>query len=493
MRYAALTLLLPLYLAAYGQDPCSVTLNSTSPTCPGDANGTLTVVGTGGPFTYDWFHDPTLTAATATGLSAGDYSVTVQDTSGCVSVLDIVIEEPIVQPLGNITTTNISCMGMTDGSVSFSLNPGPYTWQWTDAPTLTATTRTNLGNGGYTVVITGGPCPFSTTGYLGDPDIVIEGVNQYCPSNPPQLNSVGQWGFSPQVYIWSTGDSTANIQITPGTDGLIELTAIDTTTGCTAMGDLTITELPYPTTAFAVPDTLCLRVNGLAITTSSTADSLIWRWGSSGISNLSIPTIQFDAPFWQPISLQGFDLFGCGNEPVLDSVYVRPRLPAVFTVEQVPCTPMVDLVFASTSDSCAFFIRDSLVIDLCRGYVRWDMRRYEEYDLTFYSTQPNLCDDTSSVHVDVRTEPTLFLPNAFTPDGDGINDTWPGEVDIPEAGYEVRLFDRWGTSLWTTTDTQEKWDGSGLPIGAYVYTMRMRDPCQPTNEISKQGVITLVR
>jgi len=98
-----------------------------------------------------------------------------------------------------------------------------------------------------------------------------------------------------------------------------------------------------------------------------------------------------------------------------------------------------------------------------------------------------------SVHIDVRTEPTLFLPNAFTPDGDGINDTWPGEVDIPDTGYEVRLFDRWGASLWSTTDTQQKWDGSGLPIGAYAYTMRMRDPCEPTNEISKQGVITLVR
>lgn len=493
MRYATLILFLPLTLAAFCQDPCSVSLNSTLPTCPGDANGTLTVVGTGGPYTYNWFHDAGLTGATATGLTAGAYTVIVQDTLGCISVLDAVVDEPVVQPLGNITTTDISCAGLTDGSVSFSLNPGPYTWQWTDAPNLTATDRTNLGVGDYTVTINGGPCPFSVTGTLGDPDIFIEGASTYCPSEPPQLTSVTEFGFSPHVYLWSTGETTTNIQIVPGTEGLIEVTAIDTISGCTAMGDLTLTELPYPTVAFAAPDTLCLRVSGVAITTSSTADSLVWRWGSSGFSNLSEPSISYTETDWQPISLQGFDIFGCGGPPVVDSVYVRPRLPANFTVEQVPCTPMVDLVFASTSDSCAFFIRDSLVIDLCRGYVRWDMRRYEEYDLTFYSTQPNLCDDTMSVHIDVRTEPTLFLPNAFTPDGDGINDTWPGEVDIPDTGYEVRLFDRWGASLWSTTDTQQKWDGSGLPIGAYAYTMRMRDPCEPTNEISKQGVITLVR
>ena len=83
MRYATLILFLPLTLAAFCQDPCSVSLNSTLPTCPGDANGTLTVVGTGGPFTYDWFHDAGLNTATATGLISGAYSVIVQDTLSC--------------------------------------------------------------------------------------------------------------------------------------------------------------------------------------------------------------------------------------------------------------------------------------------------------------------------------------------------------------------------------------------------------------------------
>ncbi|MBP8879157.1 MAG: gliding motility-associated C-terminal domain-containing protein, partial [Flavobacteriales bacterium] len=140
-----------------------------------------------------------------------------------------------------------------------------------------------------------------------------------------------------------------------------------------------------------------------------------------------------------------------------------------------------------------FFVGDSLFMDLCSGYVRRDMRRYQEYDFTFYSTQPNRCDDTSAVHIDVRTEPTLFLPNAFTPDGDGINDTWPGPVDIPEDGFEVQLFDRWGVSQWASIDTQAKWDGSLLPVGVYVYTMRHRDPCEPTQEVARNGTVTLIR
>ncbi|MCB0764098.1 MAG: gliding motility-associated C-terminal domain-containing protein, partial [Flavobacteriales bacterium] len=101
--------------------------------------------------------------------------------------------------------------------------------------------------------------------------------------------------------------------------------------------------------------------------------------------------------------------------------------------------------------------------------------------------------DTSAVRLDVRTEPTLFLPTAFTPDGDGVNDVWPGPVEIPDAGFEIQVFARSGERLWSTTDTQAKWDGASLPIGVYPYTMRMRDPCKPTDEVARNGFVTIVR
>ncbi|MBK8531733.1 MAG: gliding motility-associated C-terminal domain-containing protein [Flavobacteriales bacterium] len=493
MRYLVLVLALFVRLLGHAQDECPVQLNATAPTCPGDADGSLTVVGVGGPYTYAWAHDPTITVATAGGLAVGDYVVFVNGDDGCESVLFGVVDEPIVTPLGTMTTTDISCPGAADGTVSFTVSPGPYTWEWLDAPLLTATTRIDLGPANFTVLVSGGTCPSFISASLGDPYIDIGGAAVYCPSSPPVLTAFPQWGFQPDLYLWSTGEITTTITIVPGTEGVIDVIGVDTVLGCSAMGDITLTELPYPTVAFAAPDTVCIRVNAIAITTATTADSLVWRWGANGYSNEENPTVNFTRPFWQPISLQGFDLFGCGGPPVRDSVYVRPRLPANFTLEQVPCTPMVDIVFSSPSDSCAFFVGDSLIMDLCSGYVRRDMRRYQEYDFTFYSTQPNRCDDTSAVHIDVRTEPTLFLPNAFTPDGDGINDTWPGPVDIPEDGFEVQLFDRWGVSQWASIDTQAKWDGSLLPVGVYVYTMRHRDPCEPTQEVARNGTVTLIR
>lgn len=493
MRLSLLTLLCGASIAVHAQLPCDVTLTVTLPTCPDDLDGVLSVVANApGQYTYFWSHDASLQGPTATGLPVGQYTVIVMDTSGCVSVIDTVIVPPVIPPLGTLTTTDISCGGLDDGSVTFTVDPGPYTWEWTDDPAITATTRTGLGPGQYGVVINGGTCPSWLVTELGNPAVTINGQSIYCPADPPTLSADLWWGFQPDVYLWSTGDTTASFTVSIGTVGNVEVTAMDTSIGCTATANIFLTLLPPPTAIFAAPDSLCIHSPGTGILLASSADSLVWRWGANGFSNDNFPTIAFDQPDWQPISLQAFDALGCGNEPVVDSVYVRPRFPAAFTVEQVPCTPGIEVKFASPADSCAFFVGDRLVLGQCRGTYRVDLERYDEYDLTFFSTRPDQCDDTSTVHIDVRTAPTAFLPNAFSPNGDNINDTWPGHLDIPDLDYEVSIYDRWGILLWSSTDTGEKWDGTGLPMGVYVYVMHMRDPCDPTEIITRKGFVTLI-
>ncbi|MGB6047976.1 MAG: gliding motility-associated C-terminal domain-containing protein [Flavobacteriales bacterium] len=494
MRCLFFVLLTGAAFFAHGQFPCDVSITVTSPTCPDDADGSITVTpNTPGQYTYIWPHDGTLQGPTATGLSVGPYSVQVFDTTGCFSVIDTLVMPPNVPPLGTITTSNISCGGMDDGSITFAVNPGPYTWQWIDDPTNTATTRTGLGPGQYAVVVNGGLCPSFVFAELGNPAVTIGGSFTYCPSAPPNLSTSLWWGFQPDVYLWSTGDTTTSIDVDIGTVGPVELTAIDTGIGCTVTTEVFLTMLDPPTVTFSAPDSLCLRSPGTAIMLSSNADSLVWHWGSNGFSNEPYPTITFDEPEWQPITLQGYDLFGCGSAPIPDSVYVRPRFPAVFFAEQVPCTPGIEVEFSSDADSCAFFVGDRLVLNQCRGFANVDLERYAEYDFTFYSTRPDRCDDTASFHIDVRTVPTAFIPNSFTPNGDNINDTWPGPLDIPDLDYQVQVFNRWGELLWATTNTDEKWDGDNLPMGVYVYQMKMRDPCNPTAEMERRGFVTLFR
>lgn len=496
MRHLALFLSMAILSPIVtGQVPCDISLILDPPTCPDDADGSITVV-TNVPseYTFIWPHDPALNGPTATGLAVGPYSVAVFDTTGCFSQIDTILPPPELPPLGTLTTTNISCAGENDGSITLTLN-GPYTFEWLDAPGLTDMTRTSLGPGVYEVNIYGGLCPSWIYANLGNPAISISvgGDAIYCPSDPPLLSGNSQWGFDPDMYIWSTGDSTQWFVVEVGTQGLIELTAIDTVIGCTNTATITLTMLTPPWSTFHAPDSLCIGAAGTAILLDSNADSLVWRWGEEGYSNEAYPTILFDEPFWQPISLQSFDADGCGSEPLLDSVFVRSRLEARFTVEQIPCTPRIALHFDSESDSCAFFVGDRLVLNQCRGFNEVDLERYAEYDFTFYSTQPNQCDDTASVRIDVRTVPTAFLPNAFTPNGDDINDTWPGPLDIPDLDYMVEIYDRWGHFIWSTDNPDESWDGSGLPMGVYLYRMNMRDPCNETDEVKRDGFIMLFR
>ena len=86
-------------------------------------------------------------------------------------------------------------------------------------------------------------------------------------------------------------------------------------------------------------------------------------------------------------------------------------------------------------------------------------------------------------------EPNVYIPNAFTPNGDGLNDEWV-VYNLP-AGSEITIFDRWGGVVYQNTDFNGRWkgevNGKPLPIGVYTYILRIRiDPELPTQAIRGQ-------
>ncbi|HVA98486.1 MAG TPA: SprB repeat-containing protein, partial [Bacteroidia bacterium] len=152
-----------LLVGLYYQTSCVVcssptltlTMSSTPSTC-GNSNGTASVNATGGtiPYTYSWLPGGQITA-TATGLSAGTYTVAVSDASGCNTSSDTVIvagSPPIV-----ITTsaTGVLCNGSSTGTAKASATggTGAYTYSWN--PTgQTTQTATGLPAATYTVTVT---------------------------------------------------------------------------------------------------------------------------------------------------------------------------------------------------------------------------------------------------------------------------------------------------------------------------------------------------
>lgn len=119
--------------------------------------------------------------------------------------------------------------------------------------------------------------------------------------------------------------------------------------------------------------------------------------------------------------------------------------------------------------------------------------------LVAYGTDGLECVDTTYGYVSVDPMFTFYVPNAFTPDGDGINDTWGGVgLNFEYESFELEIFDRWGGLMWQTDNPFKGWDGTHMKSGnrvkqgMYVYQFRLRqfDTFEP--KVFK-GTVTLYR
>lgn len=88
---------------------------------------------------------------------------------------------------------------------------------------------------------------------------------------------------------------------------------------------------------------------------------------------------------------------------------------------------------------------------------------------------------------------SVYMPNAFTPDGDGLNDIFiPVGKGITE--FTLQIFNRWGELIFESNDYKKGWDGTfkneAVPIGAYIYKLTAKG--NGSRHIEKNGSVTVV-
>lgn len=240
-------------------------------TCPGAGNGSVTATATGGSgqfnFTYtDAAGTDVTAAANASTLPGGTYTATVTDqlNPGCISSVPFTIVEPtgITAQIDNFS--DVSCFGLTDGSITASATGGTGTLSYAWAPSGgNSATASGLAAGTYTLTISDSAgCSTTVTQEIMEPLQMIAAmdppVNIACAGDANGSATVTVTGGSGTfTYDWTDGVTTFNTTTGTALDlaaGNYTVTVIDATNAlCTATATFIITE-PLPLTASASPN-----------------------------------------------------------------------------------------------------------------------------------------------------------------------------------------------------------------------------------------------
>jgi gliding motility-associated-like protein len=215
--------------------PTLSTSNIVGTTCSNTSTGSATVNATGGtaPLTYSWLPSGG-SAASATGLAGGSYTVNVTDAAGCVSSITVVIPSPApITIVETITSTNC---GSSTGSISLATSGGTGTYSYTWTPALgTTSTLSNLSSGAYSVTVAdANGCTATenyTVGVTGGLTLVVTPIlEEILAGESVQINASGA-----TTYTWTptTGLSCTNC---PNPIASPTVTTTYTVTGTDASG-----------------------------------------------------------------------------------------------------------------------------------------------------------------------------------------------------------------------------------------------------------------
>lgn len=481
--------------------------SATAITCNAACNGTLTTTATSGtaPYTYLWSNGQT--TATATALCAGSYTCTVTDSVGCTDTAHVTITQPtaiFVDALPPVTICNGQNATLTATAIG---GTGSYTFSW-NAPAFTGnpnvvspTTSTT-----YSVSATDSQGCNSTntqtvTVTVRPPlSIVASNDESICPGATASLSAVAAGGNSATyTYSWMPGGSTSSsINVSPSTTTNYTVTVSDGCTTLSASDNVLVTVLPVPTVNFSANITsgcspVCVSFSDLS-TIAAGSSITNWNWAFDGTTSaISNPNYCFNAQGTSSaynVTLTATSNFGCTSTlmiPNMISVYAVPT--AIFTYNPQPVS--VNYPTVSFTDQSAnatawnWTFGDSLFSPTDNS--SFDQNPDHTYSVDgeycvklTVSNTPSCVDDTTICLV-VEPDFTLYIPNSFTPNGNGLNDEfYPKGENIAE--FEMLIYNRWGNLVFRADDISKHWNGTWQGKGGeiveqdvYVYIINLKD------------------
>lgn len=431
------------------------------------------------------------------------YTVTliITDNNGCVNYTQSVI---IVhdKPEADFAST-IVCEGVaTDFTDESTVLVSTFTnWQWEFGDNFGTSSQQNpvylyQETGIYTtelIATTDAGCSdtiFHEVIVNPVPEVSISGIDtclndetSFTNSSIPQDNTITNWEWEFGDGNTATGDSAAHTYLNHGIY-TVTLTATSDS-GCVSSGTTEIEVFPNPEPAFSVsPPEGCAPLEVLFIDESTIAngslDQYFWNLGDTITSTSPNPTNVYPDSGYYDITLSVTSAEGCNTEITVENA-VRANITPVAEFQVLK--EKVSLLDAELELSESSQHALEYYWNLGDGTTSEELipeHTYDEpgiYDIILIVTNGD-CQDVDYGKIVVDPIFTFYIPTAFTPDDDDINETFYGTGEAIQI-YNMKISDRWGELLFETNEPDYHWDGTykGKPVeaGLYVYEFYILD------------------
>ncbi|MCO4814253.1 MAG: gliding motility-associated C-terminal domain-containing protein [Flavobacteriales bacterium] len=494
-----------------GDTPAAFQSATTIVSCPGGNDGTAfaEMIPELGNVTYQWDDLALQTTQTAVNLAAGTYNCVVTSDIGCAGLVTVNIAE-IPGMIGTITSiTNVSCNSGNNGSMTVNVTQGtePYTYSWNNSAS-TDETAADLVAGDHTVTITdSNGCIITIDGNLTEPEALsidfITPDTQICPEEKITLEVNGAGGSSDYTFTWTEN----GIFIGNGTEILVDPTSTDTdycvelSEECGSPEAQECIRIYFPTPiepsalpdfeAKCIPDTFYFENTSANLAEIATT---FWEFGDNvshvETTNGSDPVSHFyNTTGFYSITLTTTSIFGCVYTNTMENlIEVVPSPIADFNFSKNPTTIFETGILMQNKSS--FDVVDwqwfspgsePTLSSAVNPSFMFPENKVNNYPVTLVVTNERGCIDTTRYILQVVEDILFFAPNAFTPDGNELNNLWKPEISgIDIYDFDLYIYNRWGEVIWENHDPSRGWDGTYkgrlVTNDTYIWVATVKNP-----------------
>ncbi|HRO05689.1 MAG TPA: gliding motility-associated C-terminal domain-containing protein [Ferruginibacter sp.] len=491
--------------------PIILTADINDPLCFGSDDGQVTITATGGvaPYTYSINNGTTYQAVNVfDGLTDGAYTIRVKDNVNCTKDIPVVLTQP-----GSLTATAVSTAPSTcqggDGVIEVTGIGGtaPYTYSVDNGGSypFQSSPSFNVATGNYTLVTVKDDNGCTATAApvfvdeidnmfleLGADTTICEGSS--VTFNPQTNNETSVFNWTPNVAL--NDNTIKNATASPVDTTKYFLTA--QWGACSRTDSITINVKWKP-----IPDAgpaqvrICLNDSTLISgTVSHTSGPVTLTWSpASLVRDPNAATTMAIPQGTQLYTLTATDDYGC-NFSVTDTILVimQPAVPAYAGGDTLLIVNQAQNLMGSGGELYQWSTPSSGVQIV--NPTSQSPTVYLANDARFFLKVTDIagCVGYDTVYVQVYQGPDYLVPNAFTPNGDGLNDVFraiPVGMTTPEY---FRIFNRYGQVVFETNQYMKGWDGRYKgklqQTGTYVWILKGKDKNGRT--IEQKGTVLLI-